>query len=74
VGDSREDWTIIRALSEMMGKPLPYDNKNELRKRLADVAPHLGAHDAVQLPMWLNGEYFKVRIICHAKPCSTWIN
>ena len=66
VGDSREDWTIIRALSEIMGKPLPYDNKNELRKRLADVAPHLGAHDAVQLPMWLNGEYFKVRILCHA--------
>ncbi len=61
VGDAREDWTILRALSEILGKPLPYDSKKELRQRLADVAPHFGATDTVQLPMWLNGEYFKVR-------------
>lgn len=61
MGDAREDWTVIRALSEIMGKPLPYDSKKELRQRLADVAPHFGATDTVQLPMWLNGEYFKVR-------------
>ena len=61
VGDAREDWTIIRALSEIMGKPLPYDDKNAVRARLAGVAPHFGASDTVQLPMWLNGEYFKVR-------------
>ena len=60
VGDAREDWTILRALSEILGKPLPYDSKKELRQRLADVAPHFGATDTVQLPMWLNGEYFKV--------------
>lgn len=61
MGDAREDWTIIRALSEILGKPLPYDSKKELRQRLADVAPHFSATDTVQLPMWLNGEYFKVR-------------
>ena len=61
VGDAREDWTILRALSEIMGKPLPYDDKNGVRARLAGVAPHFGASDTVQLPMWLNGEYFKVR-------------
>ena len=61
VGDAREDWTIVRALSEIMGKPLPYDDKSAVRARLADVAPHFGASDTVQLPMWLNGEYFKVR-------------
>lgn len=60
MGDAREDWTIVRALSEIMGKPLPYDDKKQLRARLADVAPHFGAMDTVQLPMWLNGEYFKV--------------
>lgn len=59
VGDAREDWTIVRALSEIMGKPLPYDDKSAVRARLADVAPHFGASDTVQLPMWLNGEYFK---------------
>ena len=60
VGDAREDWSIIRALSEVMGKPLPYDDKSALRQRMAEVAPHFAATDTVQLPMWLNGEYFKV--------------
>jgi len=32
-----------------------------VRARLADVAPHLGQLDTVQPPLWLNGEYFKVR-------------
>lgn len=33
-GDAREDWKIIRALSQHLGKPLPYDNLDQLRKRL----------------------------------------
>lgn len=28
------------------------------------MAPHLGQHDQVQHPLWLNGEYFKVRPTC----------
>ena len=68
VGDAREDWTIIRALSEIMGKPLPYDDKNAVRARLAGVAPHFAASDTVQVPMWLNGEYFKVRASCRHCP------
>jgi len=32
----------------------------EVRGRLSDLAPHLGRLDAVELPMWLNGQYFKV--------------
>lgn len=39
---AREDWKIIRALSEVVGKPLPYDSLTEVRARLADVAPHFG--------------------------------
>jgi NADH dehydrogenase/NADH:ubiquinone oxidoreductase subunit G len=27
VGDAREDWKIIRALSEVLGAPLPYDTR-----------------------------------------------
>lgn len=60
VGDSREDWRIIRAASEVVGKPLPYDNTEAVQQRLAEVAPHLGKVDAVESPMWLNGEYNKV--------------
>lgn len=40
VGDAREDWRILRALSEVVGKTLPYDSQDALRKRLAAVAPH----------------------------------
>ena len=34
-GDAKEDWAIIRAMSEHVGKkPLPYDNAAELRVRI----------------------------------------
>ena len=29
-GDAREDWQIIRALSEEVGVPLPYDSLEEV--------------------------------------------
>lgn len=38
-GDAREDWTIFRALSEVMGKNLPYDDLQELRAALAQEIP-----------------------------------
>lgn len=40
-GMAREDWKIIRALSEVVGTPLPYDNLDEIRDRMEDIAPHL---------------------------------
>lgn len=38
---AREDWKIIRALSEMMGESfqLPYDNVGALKERLLQVSP-----------------------------------
>ena len=33
-GDAREDWAILRALSERLGKTLPYDTLEELRATL----------------------------------------
>ena len=41
-GDAREDWTILRALSSVMGAALPYDDINALRARMAAEWPHLG--------------------------------
>ena len=38
-GEAREDWKIIRALSEPLGKKLPYDTLAQVRKRLAAVNP-----------------------------------
>ena len=33
VGDAREDWTILRALSAVLGKTLPFDNLGQLRAK-----------------------------------------
>jgi NADH-quinone oxidoreductase subunit G len=33
-GDAREDWSILRALSDVLGKRLPFDSFGELRTRL----------------------------------------
>ena len=40
-GEAREDWKIVRALSELAGKPLPYAHLDGVRERLAAVAPQL---------------------------------
>ncbi|MGJ3648842.1 NADH-quinone oxidoreductase subunit NuoG [Sphingomonas sp. GlSt437] len=41
-GDAREDWTIFRALSAVLGKPLPFDTLEELRAEMAKDTPLLG--------------------------------
>ena len=38
-GEAREDWAILRAFSAVLGKPLPYDNIQGVRERLAAVNP-----------------------------------
>ncbi|KAL1139898.1 hypothetical protein AAG570_006875 [Ranatra chinensis] len=40
-GMAREDWKIIRALSEIIGNKLRYDNLNQIRVRLEEVSPNL---------------------------------
>jgi NADH-quinone oxidoreductase subunit G len=40
-GDAREDWAILRALSDVVGKRLPYDSLAQLRKALYQAHPHL---------------------------------
>jgi len=40
-GQAREDWTILRALSEAAGHKLPYDSLGALRARMIEAAPHL---------------------------------
>jgi NADH-quinone oxidoreductase subunit G len=47
-GDAKEDWAIFRALSETLGKTLPFDNLNQLRKAIYALHPHLAAIDQVQ--------------------------
>ncbi len=51
-GDAREDWTILRALSEQIGAPLPYDNLGQLRQRLIAVNPLFASLDTLQASEW----------------------
>lgn len=51
-GEAKEDWTIVRALSENLDKTLPYDNLLELRAKMIDVAPHLADIDIVSAGSW----------------------
>lgn len=47
-GSAREDWAIVRALSEVVGKTLPYDDVHTLRERMAEIAPHLGRYGVAE--------------------------
>ena len=46
-GDAREDWAIIRALSETLGKRLAFDSLAQLRARLFAAHPHLADTDEI---------------------------
>jgi NADH-quinone oxidoreductase subunit G len=46
-GDAREDWAILRALSEVIGAKLPYDSLAQLRGALFKAFPHLGRIGAI---------------------------
>ena len=39
-GQAREDWVIVRMLSDVIGKPLPYTSLSDLRARMVKFAPH----------------------------------
>ncbi len=49
-GEAREDWRIIRALSERIGSVLPYDSLEELRERISRDWPHLAEIGALPPP------------------------
>ena len=49
-GEAREDWAILRALSEKLGARLPYDSLDQLRARLFADHPTFGRIDYVADP------------------------
>ena len=49
---AKEDWRIVRALSEAVGKPLAYDTQAQLRQRLGREFPHLVAFDTIAPAAW----------------------
>lgn len=46
-GDAKEDWAILRALSDVLGHKLPFDSLPQLRAHLYAAYPHFAAIDEI---------------------------
>jgi NADH-quinone oxidoreductase subunit G len=49
-GEAREDWAILRAVSELAGKTLPFDSFGELRQQMVKEFPALARDGLIDLP------------------------
>jgi NADH dehydrogenase (ubiquinone) Fe-S protein 1 len=70
-GAAREDWKIIRAVSEFVGQPLPYNDIEGLRIRMNEISPALLSHGILESSSL--GALSKVQLVDQnkgAKPSS----
>jgi NADH-quinone oxidoreductase subunit G len=51
-GQAKEDWKILRALSEALGHTVPLDSIGQVRARMAELAPQLAEVDLIQPAPW----------------------
>ena len=51
-GEAREDWKILRALSDVLGHTLPYDTLEAVRARMAAASPVFASLEAVTPAAW----------------------
>ncbi|HEX4077619.1 MAG TPA: NADH-quinone oxidoreductase subunit NuoG [Rhizomicrobium sp.] len=49
-GDAKEDWAILRALSDVLGRRLPYDDRDALRAAILAGAPHFAEIGVLPAP------------------------
>jgi NADH-quinone oxidoreductase subunit G len=82
-GDAREDWSIFRAFSEVVGATLPFDSLDQLRAEMAKSVPALGVEGLAdygwvepKLPAAASGkiadypikDFYLTNAICRASP------
>jgi NADH-quinone oxidoreductase subunit G len=81
-GDAREDWAILRALSAVLGKPLPFDSFEGLRAAMITEVPELGQEGLLTFPWsppslptgasgpvtYPIGDFYLTNAICRASP------
>jgi NADH-quinone oxidoreductase subunit G len=81
-GEAREDWSILRAVSELVGKTLPFDRFAQLRAQMVKDYPQLGREGLVDLPWsppklsakvegpirYPIADFFLTNAICRASP------
>ena len=51
-GEAKEDWAILRALSEKLGRTLPFDSLEQLRRAMFKAAPNLQQLGVVTPAKW----------------------
>jgi NADH-quinone oxidoreductase subunit G len=51
-GEAKEDWRILRALSESIGRPIALNSLSDIRRRAAELAPAIGRADMVVPAPW----------------------
>ncbi len=51
-GEAREDWAVLRALSDVLGRPLPYDSLSALRARMARANSVFDTQDEIVAAAW----------------------
>jgi NADH-quinone oxidoreductase subunit G len=81
-GEAREDWAILRAVSELAGKALPFDSFGQLRTAMVAEFPQLGRDGLIDLPWgppkvdakaegpirYPIGDFFLTNAICRNSP------
>jgi NADH-quinone oxidoreductase subunit G len=81
-GEAREDWAILRAVSELAGKALPFDRFGQLRAAMVAEYPQLGRDGLIDLPWtpprldakasgpvrYAIADFFLTNAICRASP------
>jgi len=81
-GEAREDWAILRAVSQLAGKTLRFDSFAQLRQQMVAEYPELGRDGLIDLP-WAPpkldakasgpirypiADFFLTNAICRASP------
>jgi len=51
-GEAKDDWKILRALSEVLGHKVPLDTLAQVRARLAELAPQLATAGHIEPAPW----------------------
>ena len=52
-GEAKDDWAIIRAVSAVINKTLPFDTREACRDAMIETVPHLGDVDEIAPAKWV---------------------
>jgi len=68
-GEAKEDWRILRALSELLGVTIPLNSLAQVRARMGEMAPQLADEDVVAPAAW--GEFGRPGAMDEKTPFAT---